>query len=121
MQDKSKLYRQQRVAGLIHTAIISCLERGKLIDIRLINSPLTITKIIMSKDLKIAKCYFVPFNTKIAHTELVEALNNSKYAIRHFVTNSVSLKYSPDIRFFYDYGFDNARIVDKLLDSVNKI
>ncbi len=116
--DRPESYRQQRVASLINIAIVECLERGKKLDIRLIDSPLTITKVVVTGDLKLAKCYFMPFNTKLSEAELLEALNNSKYAIRDFVTHKIDLKYSPDIRFFYDHGFDNERIVNRLLDKL---
>ena len=118
MKHKTESYRQQRVASLINVAVIECLERGKTLDIRLLGSPLTITKVIVTGDLKIAKCYFIAFNTKLSEAELLDALNNSKYAIRSFVTNKIALKFSPDIRFFYDQGFENTRIVEQLLDKL---
>jgi len=34
------------------------------------------------------------------------------------VTNKISLKYSPELRFRYDRSFDNLTEVDRLLNSI---
>ena len=47
--------------------------------------------------------------------ELLDALEESKYVIRNYITRQVNLKYSPEIRFYYDEGSENAIIVEKLL------
>ncbi|KJV55470.1 ribosome-binding factor A family protein, partial [Orientia tsutsugamushi str. Karp] len=38
--------------------------------------------------------------------------------IRRMITQKINLKYSPELRIFYDYGFDNAANVDKILKSL---
>lgn len=111
-------HRQQKVAILINNALIEVLRQGKILDSRLINCPLTITKITVTGDLKAAYCYFLPFNTNLKEADLSDALNKSKYAIRSLVTKKIQLKYSPEIHFYYDHGFDNASKVDALLKSV---
>ncbi|WP_341764175.1 30S ribosome-binding factor RbfA [Candidatus Tisiphia endosymbiont of Beris chalybata] len=113
--DKTKAHKPQKVAMLINIAIAEILRRGKKLDESLIDCPVTITKVIVTSDLKLADCYFLPFNTNLSAKQLIEALNNSKYAIRHLVAIKVNLKYSPEIRFHYDYGFDNADKVEQLL------
>lgn len=117
MSFKVKSHRQQKVATLINGAIVEILRRGKQLDVRLINCPLTITKVIVTNDLKLANCYFVPFNTTLNEQELTDALNNSKYAIRNFVTSKINLKYSPEIRFYYDDSFYNVYKIEQLLKS----
>ncbi len=116
--DKSRSHRQQKVATLINEALVDVLRRGKMLDERLINCPVTITKILVTADLKIADCYFIPFNTNFNELQLTESLNKSKYAIRNFVTAKINLKYSPEIRFYYDHGFDNSYKVEQLLKRV---
>jgi ribosome-binding factor A len=106
------------VATLINEALVDVLRRGKMLDERLINCPVTITKILVTADLKIADCYFIPFNTNFNELQLTESLNKSKYAIRNFVTAKINLKYSPEIRFYYDHGFDNSYKVEQLLKRV---
>lgn len=114
---KSKSHRQQKVATLIIEAIVELLRKGKQVDIRLINCPVTITKVIVSSDLKLADCYFVPFNTSFSEQELIDSFATSKYAIRNFVTSKINLKYSPEIRFHHDQSFYNAQKVEQLLKA----
>ncbi len=115
VSDREKSSRQKKVATLINEALVEVLRSGKMLDERLINCPVTITKVLVTADLKVADCYFLPFNTAFNKIQLTESLNNSKYAIRNFITAKINLKYSPEIRFHYDHGFDNADKVDKLL------
>jgi ribosome-binding factor A len=116
--NQGKSYRQQKVATLIHEALVDILRRGKMLDECLMNCPLTITRVKVSADLKIADCYFIPFNTSLTNQRINEGLNNSKYSIRNSVTEKINMKYSPEIRFHYDKGFDNASKVTELLKQV---
>jgi len=117
--NKTNSHRQERVASIINQALIEILHRGKMLDPKLFNCPLTITKVIVTADLKIANCYFLPFNTALTPQEITESLNNSKNAIRNFVTDKINMKFSPDIRFHYDHGFDNATKVEQLLKDTH--
>ena len=92
--------------------------KGKRVDIRLIPMPLTITKVSISTDLKVASCYFLPFNTNLSRNEILEALEESKYIIRQYVTKEINLRYSPEIRFFYDQAFENAAKINLLLNKL---
>ncbi len=116
---KTNSHRQQKLASIINEALIEVLRCGKMLDSRLFDCPLTITKVIVTADLKIANCYFLPFNTKLTIDEIMEALNNSKNAIRNFITNKINMKFSPDIRFHYDRGFENAIKVEELLKNIS--
>lgn len=115
MREKIQSPRQLKVSNLINAALINCFRKGKSLDIRLSTCPLTITKVNVSADLKIANCYFLPFNTTLLPDQIIEALEESKYAIRQHVTKEINLKFSPELRFYYDAGFENAQIIDKLL------
>lgn len=113
--------RQLRVAELIKIALVEALQKGKVRDIRLINNYITITRVTISPDLKIANCYVLPFGSnsnKISKEELLEALDVSKYGLRAIVTSKVALKYSPELRFFYDQAFENANDVSNFLQNL---
>lgn len=114
---KEQSPRQQRVCQLINSAIIGYLRKGSVIDVRLIGCPITITKVTISPDLKIANCFFLPFNTKYSAEEILEALVASCHVIRKFTTSEINMKYSPEIRFYIDKGFENSILVDQLLDE----
>jgi ribosome-binding factor A len=115
MANKESSQRQQKVARLINESLINVLKSGKMLDLRLMNCPLTITKVLVTADLRIANCYFLPFNTDLSESEIMEALNNSKYVIRNYVTKEIKLRYSPEIRFHYDYSFDNLYKVEQII------
>lgn len=117
-REKSQSQRQLKVSQLISAAVIDCLRKGKRIDIRLLSMPLTITKVNISPDLKVANCYFLPFNTNLSRDIILEALEESKYVIRQHVTKEINLKYSPEIRFYYDQAFENAAEIEHLLKNL---
>ncbi|MBM3466427.1 MAG: 30S ribosome-binding factor RbfA [Alphaproteobacteria bacterium] len=117
-REKPQSQRQLKVSQIIGAAIIDCLMKGKGIDMRLIPIPLTITKVNITPDLKVANCYFLPFNTKLSEEEILKALEESRYIIRQYVTKEINLKYSPEIRFFYDQAFENAAKINLLLNKL---
>ncbi|MBN8522590.1 MAG: 30S ribosome-binding factor RbfA [Rickettsiales bacterium] len=117
-REKPQSQRQLKVSQIIGAAIIDCLMKGKGVDMRLIPIPLTITKVNITPDLKVANCYFLPFNTKLSKEEILKALEESRYVIRQYVTKEINLKYSPEIRFFYDQAFENAAKIDLLLNKL---
>ena len=107
--------RQLRVAELIKLALVEALQKGKVRDVRLIDNYITITRVIISPDLKIANCYVLPFgNNKISKENLLEAFEASKYGLRAIVTSKIAIKYSPELRFFYDHSFESANDVSDL-------
>ncbi|MES2214632.1 MAG: 30S ribosome-binding factor RbfA [Pseudomonadota bacterium] len=117
--------RQLKVAELIKISLADAITKGKVKDLRLSSNSVTITKVEVSGDLKVATCYVIPFGssysaeikTKLSAKELLDALEESKYGLRAWVTKNVALKYSPEIRFAYDHGFENASIVEQLLQN----
>ncbi|NRB11028.1 MAG: ribosome-binding factor A [Rickettsiaceae bacterium] len=104
---------------MIQSSVVRCLRKGKKLDSLLYGCPLTITKVVVTADLKIAYCYFMPFNTTLTIDALSNALESSKYDIRRFVTSEVNLKYSPELRFYYDQAFEQSLKLNELLDSVD--
>jgi len=114
-RNKEQSPRQQKVSHLINTAIMEYLRKGSIVDVRLIDYPITITKVTISADLKIANCFFLPFNTKYSADEILHALEESKHVIRKFVTSEIQMKFSPELRFHIDKGFENSILIDELL------
>ncbi len=112
---KEQSQRQLKVAQTIHASLVECFRREGKLDYRLDGAPISIVEVNISPDLKVANCFFVPFNTDLSVDELLDALEESKYVIRNYITRQVNLKYSPEIRFYYDEGSENAIIVEKLL------
>ncbi|MGV2432651.1 MAG UNVERIFIED_CONTAM: 30S ribosome-binding factor RbfA [Rickettsiaceae bacterium] len=110
--------RQQRVAEMIRAVLVRIVNQGKMGDLRLNSTNLTITSVKISPDLKVANCYVVPFASRISKEELMEALEKSKAYLRMLVTKEVKLKFSPELRFFHDHGLDNSSQVDEILKNL---
>ena len=74
---------------------------------------LTVTNVILSSDLRLAKVYFSAFNQKnnISTSLLVDVLDNQKKKIRYSLGKKIESKYVPDLRFVYD---DEIELYDKI-------
>lgn len=115
-REKDQSQRQLKVSHAVHSSLIECFRKGGgKLDHRLDSCPLSITKVNISSDLSVANCFFVPFNTKLTVSDIEVALEQSRFAIRDYVTRQVNLKYSPEIRFYYDPTFENFETIEKLL------
>lgn len=110
--------RQLKVAETIKLVLIEVLRKGKVRDPRLFDANITITKVVMSPDLQIANCYVMPFNSKLSEEDLMDAFEKSRYQLRGLVTDKVQLKFSPELRFFYDRGMENLHNVSDILKMI---
>ncbi len=115
-REQPQSQRQLQVSQGIHRSLVECFTKSSSkLGPRLYDSPLSITKVNISPDLKIANCFFLPFNTNLSPDEILDAIEESRFVIRNFVTRQVNLKYSPQINFYYDSGFENSQKVEELL------
>lgn len=114
-REKDQSQRQLKVSHAVQSSLIDCFRKGSKLDYRLDGCPLSVTKVNVSSDLSIANCFFVPFNTNLTVDDILSALEQSRFAIRDYVTRQVNLKYSPEIRFYYDPTFENFETIEKLL------
>ncbi len=80
----------------------------------------TVSRVIMSPDLKIAKIYVSFLGNKEPVEKLVEKINNRKRHIRFLLGKQIKLKYVPDLIFFYDDTMEYADKINKLLNEVKK-
>ena len=120
VREKEQSQRQLKVSHEIQVSLVECFRKGNKLDYNLDGNPLSITKVNISADLRIVNCFFVPFNTRKTANEILEALEQSRFVIRHYVTCAVNLKYSPEIRFYYDSTLENAENIEKLLQKETK-
>jgi ribosome-binding factor A len=94
-------------------------KSGKLHPV-LFDSPLSLTKVNISPDLKVVNAFFLPFNTSLSIERILEALEGSKGAIREYVSREVKLKYSPEIRFYHDHDFDKWQFIEVYQDQAEE-
>lgn len=115
---KKNPYRKLRMASSLLSALNLVLEKGKVLHLDLEKEKITITKVDLSNDFKLAKCYFTTVLFKTSREQLELAFAASAKKIRYFVAEIVDLKYIPELRFFYDLGSNNEQEVNQLLDKL---
>lgn len=108
--------RQLRVGEMLRHALADMLVRGDIHDDVLAKAVVTIPEVRMSPDLRLATAYVMPLGGKDADV-IVAALERNKRFIRGRLSEAVSLKFSPDVRFHYDDTFDEVSRIDELLNS----
>ena len=80
----------------------------------------TISKAIMSPDLRIAKIYVTLLGNKEPFEICLEKINLRKKHIRYLLAKQISMKYMPELNFYYDDTLDYADKINKLLKEVIK-
>ena len=108
--------RMLRVAELIRHSVAESLARGDVLDPVLETHVVTVPRVRMSPDLKLATIFVMPLGGQDA-TEVIAALERNKKFLRGEVVRKVNLKFAPDIRFRMDDSFENAARIDALLNS----
>jgi len=108
--------RMLRVAELIRHSMAELLARGDVLDPVLETHVVTVPRVRMSPDLKLATIFVMPLGGVDA-TEVIAALERNKKFLRGEVVRKVNLKFAPDIRFRMDETFENAARIDALLNS----
>lgn len=108
--------RMLRVAELIRHAIAEILTRGGLQDPILEHHIVTIPKVKMSPDLKLATIFVMPLGGKDAEPVL-EALDNHRKFLRGEIARRINLRAAPELRFKTDESFVNSAKIDALLNS----
>jgi len=114
---KGPSQRQLRVGEELRHALAWILERGELRDPALASTPVTVTEVRVSPDLKNATCFVTPLGggDKEAVKTVVEALGRARRFLRHTVVQKVNLKFAPQLHFEHDTSFDFASHIDTLL------
>ena len=109
-------HRMLRVAELIRHAMSDKLARGDLNDPVIDAHSVTVPRVAMSPDLKLATIYVVPLGGQDGGP-VIAALDRHRKAIRADIAHRVNLKFAPDVRFRLDDTFDKISQIDALLNS----
>jgi ribosome-binding factor A len=109
--------RTERVAEEIKHRLNSAMSKD-LMDLN--TGLITVSKVIMTADLRIAKIYLTFLGNKEPAEKLVEKINFRKKHIRYLLGKQLTLKYTPDIFFFYDDTVEYSDKINKLLNELKK-
>ncbi|MCP5087868.1 MAG: 30S ribosome-binding factor RbfA [Rhodobacteraceae bacterium] len=108
--------RQLRVGELLRRAIAEVLSRGDIHDPDLAHVSVTVGEVRATPDLRLAQVFVLPLGGGNADV-VIDALNRNKSEIRRAVNKSITLKYSPDLKFVYDQTFDQMDETRRLLSQ----
>jgi len=107
--------RSDRVSGQIQKVLSEILLK-KVKDPRLENA--SITDVRMSRDLRIARIYFVTSGNKKNIEEAAQGFKSALGYVKRTLARKLGLRYMPDLKFFYDESFDYGSHIDKVLNVV---
>ncbi|MGD9083303.1 MAG: 30S ribosome-binding factor RbfA [Desulfobacterales bacterium] len=107
--------RSDRVSGQIQK-ILSEILLKKVKDPRLENTSITDVK--MSRDLRIARIYFVISGNKKNIDEALEGFKSAIGYVKRSVARQLGLRYMPDLKFFYDESFDYGSHINNVLKAL---
>lgn len=108
--------RMLRVAELVRHAAAQLLARGEINDPVLEQHVVTVSRVKMSPDLKLATIFVMPLGGK-DESEVLKALDRHRKFLRGELAHEVNLKFAPEVRFRIDDTFDNVSRIDALLNS----
>jgi ribosome-binding factor A len=80
----------------------------------------TISKVIVSPDLKIAKVYLSFLGNKEPIDKCLKLITERKKHIRFLLGKQLTIRYTPDLLFFHDDTIEYADKIEKLLKSIQK-
>ena len=107
--------RADRVSGLIQEVLSNLLKKD-IHDPRL--KMATITNVKMSRDLKLARIYFSIHGGSAKVEAAAKGFESARGFIKRSLARKLSLRYMPDLTFFYDESFDYGSQIEELLKRV---
>lgn len=119
--------RSERVGDLIQVEVAGMLLHGELKDPR-IGGFVTITRVMMSRDLKNAKILFSLMPTgagdvpadKVEIADNTEGLNSAAPFIRRALAKRLDLKSIPNVRFIYDDSLEYASHLESVISKIHE-
>ena len=109
--------RQLRVGEILREALTDTFARAPIRDPALSGTPITVTEVRLSPDLKQARIFIMPLGGGEGE-EIVNALKRAAPYLRSEVAQRVKLKFAPALTFELDRSFDESRHIDGLLNDL---
>lgn len=77
-----------------------------------------ITEVILSPDLRLAKIYFTTESGRSGEKKALAGFEETKIFLKKRLADSVSLKFVPDLKFYYDESGDVRKNMDALFKKI---
>ena len=109
--------RQRKLADQIMHQVSLIIDR-KLKDPR--KGFVTVTHVKVTGDLRIANIYYTTLGDQEQRQRSQTALDHAKSFIRSEMAPQLSIRYIPELRFFYDESGDYSQHIESLLQKIKK-
>jgi ribosome-binding factor A len=109
--------RADRVSDLLKEEISQLIQRG-LKDPRI--GFVTITRVLLSRDLRHAKVFFSTYGDEGAKQKSLEGLRSALGFIRGELGRRLNLRYVPEIEFRMDESLDHAFHIEEILHQMKR-
>ena len=80
----------------------------------------TFTKVDVSRDLRIAKVYYSVLNQKLSNDQLNIELNKLRKPFKKYLGPELTMKHTPDLRFYFDDTYEYTEYVSSLIKKLDK-
>ena len=74
----------------------------------------------VTDDLKLAKVYLSFLENKNSVDNILAILGEKHNLIRYHLGQKLTLKYTPQLRFYYDNTMEQAERIDHLIEKIHK-
>lgn len=108
-------YRSERASQRVQQEISLLLYRD-LSDPRLVGA--NVTRVAMSADLRYARVYVSPLATEKESRQMLDGLRHAAGYIRHRLTESLDMKFAPEVRFEIDQAIIKGERFLQVLEQV---
>lgn len=81
---------------------------------------LTVTKVKVADDLKLAKVYLSFLENKKPVNDILKILKSKHNLIRRITGSKLTLKYIPQLQFYFDDSIENAQRINNLIQKIHK-
>ena len=79
----------------------------------------TFTKVDVSRDLRIAKVFYSVINQTISNDKLNIEINKHRKPFKKYMGPELSMKHTPDLRFYFDDTFEYTEYVSSLIKKLD--
>ena len=79
---------------------------------------ITISRVTLSDDLRHAKIYFTLFQGQAKIDRVHRSLHKAAGFMRSHLAKTLNLRFTPELRFWYDEEFEEVEKIEKLLDDI---
>ena len=80
----------------------------------------TFTKIDVSRDLRLAKVFYSVINPTMPLEKINIEMNKHRKPFKKYMGPELSIKNTPDLKFYYDNTFEYTEYVSSLMRNIDK-